>query len=61
MATQQQIAEHLDMSQQQVSIIMGRLGIDWKNTGIDEIRIAYFRYLRMVIEIRQGGGAAGIY
>lgn len=46
MPTQQQIADHLDMSQQTVSEVLGRLGIDWKTAPLDDIRIAYIRTLR---------------
>lgn len=48
MATQQQLAEHLDMSQQQISDIMRRLGINWKAASVDDVRIAYIRHLRGV-------------
>lgn len=46
MPTQQQIAEHLDLSQKQVSELMERLAIDWQACGMDEIRVAYIRNLR---------------
>lgn len=48
MATQQQFAEHLDLSQQQISNIMARLGIDWKTASMDQVRIAYIQHLRAV-------------
>ena len=48
MATQQQLADHLDMSQQQISDIMRRLGINWNVASIDDVRIAYIRHLRGV-------------
>jgi phage terminase Nu1 subunit (DNA packaging protein) len=44
--TQQAIADHLDLSQPSVSILMGELGIDWKAADLDQIRIAYIRRLR---------------
>jgi DNA-binding transcriptional ArsR family regulator len=48
MPTQQQIADHLDLSQAEVSHHMERLGIDWKAVSMDEIRVAYLRHLRSV-------------
>ena len=57
MATQQQIADHLSMSQPQVSHIMERLGIDWKNESLDSIRVTYLRHLRLVAaELDAGDG-----
>jgi hypothetical protein len=46
MTTQKQIAEHLDISQPQVSGLMERMGIDWRTTSLDAIRIAYIGNLR---------------
>lgn len=46
--TQQQIADHVDISQQQVSELMQKLGIDWKTTALGDIRVAYIRQLRGV-------------
>lgn len=46
MLTQQEIAEHLDLSQPAVSQLMEQLGIDYRNTPIGEIRILYIRRLR---------------
>lgn len=54
--TQQEIADHIDMSQAAVSVLMGELGIDWKTASIDEIRTAYIRRLR---EQAAGRAAAG--
>lgn len=48
MLTQQQIADHLDISQQQISELMKRLGMDWRTESLDSIRIAYIRNLRSV-------------
>ena len=48
MPTQKEIAEHLGMTQQAVSQQMVPLGIDWRTTGIDEIRLAYIEHLRGV-------------
>ncbi|MBI3479131.1 MAG: MarR family transcriptional regulator [Nitrosomonadales bacterium] len=56
MATQQQIAEHLDLSQQQISNIMARLGIDWKTASMDHVRIAYIRHLRVVAAGHESSG-----
>ncbi len=46
MPTQQQIAEHLDMNQSEVSRHLARLDIDWKTASIDAVRVAYIRNLR---------------
>jgi phage terminase Nu1 subunit (DNA packaging protein) len=54
--TQQEIAEHLDLSQQAVSQWLDRLGIAWREVGLDEIRVAYIRELR---EHAAGRAAAG--
>lgn len=51
MPTQKAIADHLDLSQAEVSRLMGELGIDWKTTALDTIRLLYIRKLR--------GAAAG--
>lgn len=51
MPTQKQIAEHLDLSQPEVSKLMAELDINWKTTPLDAIRLAYIRRLR--------GAAAG--
>jgi transcriptional regulator with XRE-family HTH domain len=48
MPTQQQIAEHLDISQQQISELMKKLNVDWQVASLDEIRVAYIRGLRSV-------------
>lgn len=43
---QQDIADHLDLSQGAVSQWMDRLGIDYRNAPLDDIRVAYIRELR---------------
>ena len=48
MPTQKQIAEHLGMTQQAVSAQMSPLGIDWKNSTLGDIRLAYLNHLRSV-------------
>lgn len=48
MATQQQIAIHLCMSQKQVSKIMERLAIDWRTASMDSVREAYIKHLRAI-------------
>lgn len=53
---QKEIAEHLDLSQPAVSGLMDRLGIDWKTSTMDEIRVAYIRHLR---EQAAGRAASG--
>ncbi len=44
--TQQKIADHLDLSQQAASQLLADLGIDWKTSTLNEIRVAYIRRLR---------------
>lgn len=56
MLTQQEIADHIDLSQAAVSLLMGELGIDWKAASLGDIRIAYIRRLR---EQAAGRAAAG--
>ena len=43
MTTQQQIAEHLGLSQQAVSKQLSKLGIDWKTASLDQIRLEYIK------------------
>lgn len=56
MLIQNDIAVHLDMSQQAVSQWLGRLDIDWKTASLDDIRVAYIRSLR---EQAAGRAASG--
>ena len=44
--TQQEIADHLDLAQQNVSEMMKKLDIDWRTATLDAIRIVYIRQLR---------------
>ena len=53
---QQDIAEHLDLSQGAVSQWMDRLGLDWKTTSLDVIRVEYIREIR---EQAAGRSASG--
>jgi hypothetical protein len=46
MPTQQEIADHLGMTQQAVSAQMERLGLDWRTASLDAIRLAYIENLR---------------
>jgi len=48
MLKQRQIAEHLDMSQQAVSAMLDKLGLDWRKESLQTIRVAYLRHLRGV-------------
>lgn len=48
MPTQSEIAAHLGMSQQAVSQQLGPLGLDWKASSMDAIRLAYIEHLRAV-------------
>jgi phage terminase Nu1 subunit (DNA packaging protein) len=57
--SQQDIAEHLDMSQQAVSALLEQLGIDHKAADLSEIRVAYIRRLREAAAGRGGEGAVG--
>ena len=45
MTTQQQIAEHLGLSQQAVSKQLSKLGLDWKTASLDQIRLEYIKQL----------------
>jgi hypothetical protein len=44
--TQQDIAAHLDLAQQNVSAMVQKLDFDWRIATLDEIRIAYIRQIR---------------
>lgn len=44
--TQQAIADHLDLAQQNVSELLKKLDIDRETATLDEIRVAYLRQLR---------------
>lgn len=46
MASQQDIAEHLDMSPRNLRDVLNALGLDWRTKPLDDIRIAYIRKLR---------------
>lgn len=46
MPTQQEIADHLGMSQQAVSQQLQPLGIDWRNEPLAKIRLRYIEHLR---------------
>ncbi len=48
MPTQQEIADHLGISQPAVSQQMAPIGIDWQQSTMDEIRLAYLAHLRGV-------------
>lgn len=54
--TQQQIAEHLDLSQKSVSEFLNKLGLDWRAASLDEIRVAYIWNLR---DLADGHGSDG--
>jgi len=57
--SQQDIADHLDMSQQAVSQLLQEIGIDWKSADLGQIRLAYIRRLREAAAGRGGEGAVG--
>lgn len=44
--TQQDIADHLDLSQAAVSQMLEQLGLDWRACDLGQIRVAYIRRLR---------------
>lgn len=44
--TQQQIADHLDLSQKNVSEFLQQVEFNWREATIDDIRLAYIRRLR---------------
>ena len=44
--TQEQVAQHLDMSVRNCREVLKTLGIDWADSTLDEIRTAYIRDLR---------------
>lgn len=46
MLNQNEIAEHLDLSQQAASVFLNISGIDWKHSTLDVIRVTYIRRLR---------------
>lgn len=56
---QNDIAEHLDMSQQAVSTLLEHLGIDLKTAELSDVRVAYIRRLREAAAGRGGEGAVG--
>ncbi|SHL20550.1 MarR family transcriptional regulator [Paraburkholderia terricola] len=56
MPTQQQIADHLDLDQSAVSRLVDKLGIDYRQTSIDDIRVEYIRHLRGIAAGRVGDG-----
>lgn len=48
MPTQQEIAEHLGISQQAVSEQLKPLGLDWREASMSTVRLAYLQHLRGV-------------
>lgn len=44
--TQQQIADHLDLAQQNVSAFLKQLDFDWRESSLDQVRLAYIHKLR---------------
>jgi hypothetical protein len=44
--TQAEIAEHLDMSERNARDVLKALGIEWKDSTLDAVRVAYIRDLR---------------
>lgn len=46
MPSQQEVAEHLDMTRQSASDMLQKLGISLRSTSLTDIRVAYIRRLR---------------
>ncbi len=46
MPSQSEVADHLDMSERNARDVLKALGIDWKSSTLDDIRVAYIRDLR---------------
>jgi transcriptional antiterminator len=46
MATQEEISQHLDLSDRQLRNVLSKLKLNHKELSIDEIRVAYIRNLR---------------
>lgn len=57
MATQKEIAQHLDMSERNCRDMLKMLGIDWTQATLDDVRIAYIRDLREKAAGRGGSQA----
>lgn len=49
MPTQKDIADHLGISQSEVSRHMSALAIDWRTASMDAIRLAYMTHLRGIV------------
>lgn len=60
MLTQRDVASHLDMSERNARDVLRHLGIDWKATALDEIRVAYIRDLREKAAGRGGDDQAAL-
>ncbi|WP_186191436.1 MarR family transcriptional regulator [Burkholderia gladioli] len=58
MPTQLQIAEHLDLDQSAVSRFVDKIGLDYRDATIDDVRLAYIRHLREMAAGR--GSGAGL-
>ncbi|MDX9975360.1 MAG: hypothetical protein RBU21_20405 [FCB group bacterium] len=56
--TQGEIAAHLDMSERNVRELLGKLGVNHRSSTLDEVRVAYIRYLR---ELAAGRGGEDQY
>ena len=54
MASQPEIAAHLDLSVPAVSVLMRELGLDWRALSLDEVRVIYIRRLRETAAGRSG-------
>lgn len=57
MPSQNEIAAHLDLSQQRISVVLRRLGLDARRATLTEIRLAYLRDLESKA-LTTGGSSA---
>jgi len=60
MATQNEIAKHLDMSVRNLREVLNKLGMSSKENSIDEIRVAYIKHLREGAAGRGGNDQANL-
>ncbi|UEX76804.1 hypothetical protein [Sediminicurvatus halobius] len=60
MATQREIAEHLDLSERRVRDLLAELGVDHREASLDEVRVSYIRHLRELAAGRGGDQQASL-
>lgn len=54
MVTQKEIAAHLDMTERNLRDVLIKLKLDHRTASVDQIRVAYIRYMRNVAAGRGG-------